>query len=81
MRIVVYVLLALSLTACGEEWTAFAYPDKNDLTVHKEFGPFESLEACRDAAMAAIDINRGDYECGLNCEAGSYPLICEKTLR
>lgn len=76
------LIIVLALSGCwGDEWTGFAYPNKNDLSKHIEVGTFSSLEQCRDAASAAIDPARGDYECGLDCKPGTLPRVCEKTSR
>lgn len=87
---VIYVLIiSFLLASCGkEEWEGFVYPNKNDLTVHRNTGVYESLESCRSAARNMLSeissIERGDYECGLNCEyrsgMGSIK-VCEKTER
>ena len=73
--------------ACSEEWEGFVYPNKNDLTTHRNIGVFNSLEECRAAATATLQglnaLGRGDYECGLNCryEEGFTVKICEATER
>jgi hypothetical protein len=80
---------ALLLSSCfKEEWEGFVYPNKNDLTAHRNIGVYESLESCRAASHDMLSrissINKGDYECGLNCEyrsdMGSIK-ICERTER
>lgn len=70
------------------EWEGFVYPNRDDLTVHTNIGIFASLEACRGAARDILStissIERGDYECGLNCEIQSGLggiKVCEKTER
>ena len=76
------IALVFFVAGCwGDEWTGFAYPNKNDLTNHIEVGTFPSLQECRATALAAIIPTLGDYECGLNCGDGAFPRICEKTLR
>ena len=83
------LLGCLVLAGCfEEEWRGFVYPNRNDLTQHREVGAYGSLEECRSAAIAAIDAagwgGRADYECGLNCKAKlgpSGPLVCERTER
>ena len=35
----------------SEEWTGFAYPNKNNLTTHIKVGEFETLQHCRDATL------------------------------
>lgn len=83
----IIIFLALSclfLGACKKEsWLGFFYPNKNDLTIDREIGSFSSLEDCRRAARALIEVNsNADYECGLNCDtAKGKPYICEKTER
>ncbi|KKL65763.1 hypothetical protein LCGC14_2151760, partial [marine sediment metagenome] len=44
---VIYVLIiSFLLASCGkEEWEGFVYPNKNDLTVHRNTGVYESLES------------------------------------
>jgi len=75
------------ILGCEEEWEGFVYPDKNNLTNHKNIGVYETLKECRSAAWDMLSrlnaINEGDYECGLNCEKknGMSIKICEKTER
>ena len=80
----------LILLACGERdtWEGFVYPDRGDLTSHVSLGAFQSLEACRIAALNKLAELRaeegGDYECGKNCEYkdGMGDLrVCEATER
>lgn len=89
LKIVLVVSSALLLSSCfKEEWEGFVYPNKNNLTVHKNIGVHESLESCRAAAREMLSkissIEKGDYECGLNGEyrsgMGSIK-VCEKTER
>lgn len=56
--------------------------------MHKNIGVYESLENCRAAAWDMLSrisaIEKGDYECGLNCEhrSGMGDIkVCEKTER
>ena len=91
MRITTLVALVISLlsASCGkDEWEGFVYPNKDNLTIHRNIGVYESLESCRSAAWDMLSqissIERGDYECGLNCEhrSGMGGLkVCEKTER
>ena len=83
------LVVVLVLSGCfKEEWEGFVYPNKNDLTVHKNIGVYKSLESCRTAAWDMLSrlnaTEGGDYECGLNCEyrdgMGSIK-VCEKTER
>lgn len=84
----IYGALALSLlSGCffDEEWTAFVYPNAQDLSEHQEFGPFSSFEDCQIAAIHNLRSRglamKGDYECGLNCEYKQewQTSICEET--
>lgn len=83
------VLAVLFLSACAnDKWEGFVYPDGSDLTVHQNIGIFDSLEACRSAARSTLanvsSVDRGDYECGLNCKSKSGMggiKICDETLR
>jgi len=72
--------------ACGskDDDRLFVYPSKIDLTVHHGFGPYESVEAARDAAASQMTkYPTGDYEIGKNCEKrkGSSLWTCEETFR
>jgi hypothetical protein len=89
LKILWLITLVLLLSSCfEEEWEGFVYPNKNDLTVHRNIGVYESLESCRAAALNTLThistIEKGDYECGLNCENRSDMggiKVCEKTER
>ena len=88
MRILAVMLAVLWLSGCAQdEWEGFVYPDADDLTIHQNIGVFDSLEDCRAAALSRLasvsSIERGDYECGLNCETRSGMdgiKVCEQTL-
>lgn len=81
--------LLLMVTSCGSDtWEGFVYPNRNDLTRHRNVGRFASLEDCRAAARALLTelraLERGDYECGKSCDDGSRLggiKICKETLR
>ena len=83
------LLVVLIFSGCfKEEWEGFVYPNKNDLTVHKNIGVFKTLEQCRSASFNMLSrlnaSESGDYECGLNCEWGAgigSIKICKKTER
>jgi len=89
IRMISALAFTALLASCGkEEWEGFVYPNKNDLTVHRNIGIYESLESCRSAAWDLLSeissIERGDFECGLNCEYRSDMgdiKVCEKTER
>jgi hypothetical protein len=80
------VLAIFMLTACGERWSGFVYPNKQDLSSHQAVGDHPSLEACRLAAADLISVLPGggrnaDYECGLDCKSRSGLLVCSRTDR
>ena len=86
-KVGVVSLIAIILTGCGKDWEGFVYPNKNDLTSHVGIGHYKTLEECRAAAIAALQqissVERGDYECGLNCKESKdlYGIkVCEETL-
>jgi hypothetical protein len=73
MRLLAVILPLMLLAGCSEDsWEGFVYPDKADLTAHQNVGAYGSLEDCRSAAIARLGgfgaQEKGDYECGLNCE-------------
>ena len=85
---IVMALTVVTLSGCSDSWEGFVYPNRNDLTRHRNLGKFESLEACRASALGFLaeikTLDRGDYECGKNCDDGSKLSgikLCEKTLR
>ncbi len=77
------------LTGCDDDkWEGYAYPDRSNLTVHKFVGVFATLDECRVNSISLLNqissLQKGDYECGLNCEykKGYGELrICEKTVK
>lgn len=78
--VVILVISAiLLLKKCTERWTGIVYPDKSNLTTFKNIGEFNSLELCRNEAVAFLRKNSaqysGDFECGLNCKG----FVCEET--
>ncbi len=91
---VLMVTILVSIASCSDvkipftsdKWMATVYPDKNDLTIHRNLGEYNSLNACRDAIYTYMqDMNileTGDYECGKNCrqKSGMSFYICEETL-
>ena len=89
LKLLLLISSVVMLSSCfKEEWEGFVYPDKNNLTVHRNIGVYESLESCRAAALNALSqisaIEKGDYECGLNCENRSDMggiKVCERTER
>ena len=85
----VLLLAAPAWADWQDQWLAFVYPNKDDLTTHEMYGPYDSLEKCRDISLAVIYDRslqeHADYECGLNCEPwgsdGGFPMRCETTSR
>lgn len=83
------IFIPVLLSACGSDtWEGFVYPDRTDLSEHRNVGVFESLEECRSGSYAMLRslgaTDRGDYECGLNCELpNGYSTIkvCDETKR
>lgn len=79
------------LTGCSERWEGFVYPDKGNLLKSQPIGVYASLGECRLAARRALaelfqdpQLERGDYECGLNCDDGSRyggVKVCKETTR
>jgi hypothetical protein len=85
-------LVLLLCVGCSDKWEGFVYPNKHDLTKHRNLEHFSSLEECRAAARGVLAelnaLERGDYECGKNCDDGSKlggikicKEICKETLR
>ncbi len=69
-------------------WLGHVYPDKYDLTEAIAVGRFSTLASCRDAALVRLNalgtVERGDYECGKNCQLKDPDLglwICDETVR
>jgi hypothetical protein len=68
---------------------AFLYPE-GDTFSGIELGEFETLEACRSAALRSVSrmAGGGTYECGKNCRpdestanlVGGPLYICEETV-
>ena len=87
-KIALLVSSIILLSSCSkDEWEGFVYPNKNNLTIYTNIGVYDSLENCRAEALNTLSqvssIQKGDYECGLNCEArdelGGIK-VCEKTV-
>jgi len=39
----------------SDEWEGFVYPNRADLTVHRNIGIYDSIEGCRDAAILKLE--------------------------
>lgn len=72
--------LSLALTSCIEtsKWTAFVYPDMNNIpkageVQHYIIGEFNTFEQCQSAAIGKLKYiyettgKYGDFECGYKC--------------
>lgn len=82
------LLLGLSLIGCTTDtWDGHIYPDRNDIGKFRYVGRFDSLEACRAAALSELErfhgVDAGDYECGKNCKGDPLAgnLLCEETMK
>ena len=78
------VLMGMSGCVEPDNYRLFIYPDRHDLTVHREFGPYDSVEKARNKANAEMSIySNGDYEIGKNCKRKFYTTtslwVCEDT--
>ena len=75
------VLAVLFLVGCSQKskWTAFVYPDRENISyaanVHSFIeGTYKTFPECQEAAIAKTRTNFaktgvvGDYECGYKCE-------------
>ena len=85
---IMMTLAVVAIAGCSDSWEGFVYPNRNDLTRHRNLGKFESLETCRASAFGFLAeikaLDSGDYECGKNCDNGSNfsgIKLCEETLR
>jgi hypothetical protein len=87
VKLYVMVAATILLSGCGERWSGFVYPNRNDLTKHINIGDYKTLEECGRAARNNLQVMKayeGDYECGLNCKPmPNMPSVnlCEKTER
>jgi hypothetical protein len=89
------MLLALGGCAKKDDWTAFVFPDQNNIPSAADVegyvqGKYASFAACQAGAIASLRVSNeqagtvGDYECGFKCtnrpEMGGL-LICKKTAK
>ena len=75
----------MGLPACsGDTWEGIVFTDRGNLLMYRSTGEFNSREDCEDASMAKLKslnvLDKGFYECGKNCKAGSrsYKRGCEE---
>lgn len=86
-HILIFSVFLLFACSVEDTWEGVIYPNKNDLTHHRNIGKFSSLEECRTATLGILEelnaLTRGDYECGLNCKDSDYSgiRVCEETLK
>jgi catabolite regulation protein CreA len=73
MRALGAAIAYILIVGCGDKQVdAFYYPDRLDLTVHVAKYDVGSVEECRDwvysraAERGDPDMERGDYECGVD---------------
>ena len=60
----------LAVAGCGsEEWVAYAYPDRSDLSEHDVVGVFASEDECIDAALEHLSSIRARQSGDVECEA------------
>lgn len=81
--------LALALLlGCDDrpkEWTAWVYPNANDLTFSESLVGFKSFEQCQEAAIGKLRSyskpDAGTYECGYMCryEPRFGTNVCKET--
>lgn len=83
-------ILIVALAACdsrSNEWTGWAYPDAQDLTLSVSLGGFRTFEECQEATIARLrrfpEPDRGTFICGHKCRwsANLQTNVCETTRR
>ena len=84
------LLVLLAAPAFAADWRGDVYPDRSNLNQSRFIGTFDSLDACREAALDALRqlgaSDSGDYECGKNCkplfpQLADSVQVCEETRR
>ena len=81
------VLFQSAIWDSRTDWTAYVYPNGNDLTDHIKRGDLDSLEQCRVAASELIEavssLAVADYEYGQGCKLDDQVgvNICEAAIR
>ncbi len=94
MKRIILVIALTALNGCsrGNDWTAFVYPDIENIPYAGEvqnftIGNYPSFEECQVAAVERVNHNlstsgiQGDYQCGYKCtnreELGGL-LLCKE---
>ncbi len=92
MRIIFVFIVATLIGGCDAiekffgSWDGYVYPDRSNLARSIYIGEYKTLDECRTAALRTlasmeIPLDRGDYECGLNCESRNGFNVCSRTER
>ena len=88
MKLLLCVAALAPAGACDrrpDQWDAFVYPDRFDLTRHEAILGFKSFESCQVAAIDRMHRIQGegggDYECGYKCapRAPGGLNVCKET--
>lgn len=88
MRLIILATAAALASGCDQRpdyWTAWVYPDANNLTKSQMTEGFVSFELCQQAAIDQLrrlpEPDRGAYECGHRCERspGLSGYVCAET--
>lgn len=79
-RMIVVCAALMALTGCAkkDDWTAFVFPNRDDMPLAPEVekyiqGKYSSFDECQSAAVAAVRQSdertglTGDYDCGFKC--------------
>lgn len=96
MILIFWILSAIPLFLTSVFWSesnapwesvdAFYYPDANNLAEWESEMNVGSVQACRDwvedsaAAKGDSNLERGDYECGVNCRSRDGFNVCRLTV-
>lgn len=87
VRVITSALLLAPAGCSRERWEPVVYPDNSNLLEYRRLAELPSLEECRKVAREELltlgALDRGDYECGRNCESigHAHLKVCEETLR
>lgn len=89
MKHLLLIPVLFVLVGCNnpDNWTAFYYPQKDDLSIYTKQSGLIDFEACRDYIWNLSEERDADgeydYECGKNCELdlALETYICEETIK